>query len=87
MDDTRLSRLRYRAWRRGIRETDLILGPFVDKHAAGLNPAQLAELEKLMEEPDQLLYGWIAGAPAPGHLEGEMLDLIRGFRPLVGAGA
>ena len=28
-DETRLKRLSFRAWRRGFREADLILGPFV----------------------------------------------------------
>ncbi|HEX8232114.1 MAG TPA: succinate dehydrogenase assembly factor 2 [Caulobacteraceae bacterium] len=87
MDDARLRKLKYRAWHRGFREADLILGPFVDKHAAGLNLAQLAELETLMEAPDPLLYGWITGAPAPRHLEGEVLDLIRRFRPPAATGA
>jgi len=85
--DQRLRKLKYRAWHRGIREADLILGPFVDKHAAGLNPGQLAQLERLMEAPDQQLYGWITGAPAPQHLEGEVLDLIRSFRPPAAKGA
>ncbi|KQY75561.1 succinate dehydrogenase assembly factor 2 [Brevundimonas sp. Root1423] len=29
-EQTRLARARFRAWRRGFREADLVLGPFVD---------------------------------------------------------
>ena len=43
-DETRLNRLKFRAWRRGFREADLILGPFVDRHAAELTAAELDDL-------------------------------------------
>ena len=32
MSDPRLEKLRYRAWRRGFREADLVLGGFADAH-------------------------------------------------------
>jgi antitoxin CptB len=85
--DLRLRKLKYRAWHRGIREADLILGPFVDENARSLNPSQLDELERLLEAPDQQLYGWITGAPAPQQLEGEMLAMIRSFLPAPLTGA
>ena len=37
--DPRRRRLLVRAWRRGIREMDLILGGFADQHIAGLSDA------------------------------------------------
>jgi antitoxin CptB len=52
----RLKMLSYRAWRRGIRETDLILGPFADAHLASLTADQLDAFEALLEQPDQELY-------------------------------
>jgi antitoxin CptB len=80
-DDTRLKRLKFRAWRRGFREADLILGPFVDKHAAGFSPAQLDELEALLENADQDLYEWIVEkATAPPEADGEILKSLRVFR-------
>jgi len=84
MSDARLKMLSYRAWRRGIRETDLILGPFADAHLRGLSAAQLDAFEALLEQPDQDLYDWLKGAPAPAAFEGEVLAMIRAFRP--GAG-
>jgi len=43
MDDaTRLKRLRIRAWRRGIRELDLLLGPYADAQFAD---AQFADAQ------------------------------------------
>ena len=81
MDDGRSGKLRFRAWRRGFREADLILGPFADRHVDTLSPAQLDAFEALLDQPDHDLYAWIIGtAPAPAPYQGEVLDLIRGFR-------
>lgn len=63
--ETRLKRLRLRSWRRGIREMDLILGPFADTALAGLTDAELDAYERLMEEPDWDLYAWVVGQAAP----------------------
>jgi antitoxin CptB len=81
MDDPRLKKLKFRAWHRGFREADLILGPFADSHLEQLSPEQLDAFEQLIDQPDPDLYGWIVGSsPTPEAFEGEVLDLIRGFR-------
>ena len=65
-DTPRLKRLKIRSWRRGTKEMDLILGPWSDRHVAGLSEAELADYEALLEENDQDLYQWVSGqAPAP----------------------
>lgn len=58
-DDQRLRRLRIRSWRRGMKEMDLILGPFADGPLAGLSEPMMARYEALMAENDQDLYLWI----------------------------
>jgi antitoxin CptB len=79
-DDTRLKRLRYRAWHRGFQEADLILGPFADKYAPILTPTQLDTLEALLEVPDQDLYEWIVEkTPTPPEWDGEVMTLIKRF--------
>jgi len=81
MDDIRLKRLRHRAWRRGFREADLILGPFADTHARTLTPVQLDTFEALLEEPDPDIYAWIVGAAvAPPQFDTDVLALIRAFQ-------
>ena len=66
MDDTRLKKLKFRAWHRGFREADLILGPFADKHVQDFSETELDLFERLLEVPDHDLYGWIVGtAPTP----------------------
>jgi antitoxin CptB len=80
-DDARLKKLKFRAWRRGFREADLILGPFADNHVASFSPAQLDWFEVLLEQPDHDLYAWIVGtAPTPAEFDGEIMNRIKQFR-------
>jgi antitoxin CptB len=79
MDDHR-KKLRFRAWRRGFREIDLILGPFADARIAALSESQLADFERLLDAPDQEVYAWIVGAePTPDAYATETMALIRAF--------
>ncbi|MFV0292743.1 MAG: succinate dehydrogenase assembly factor 2 [Paracoccus sp. (in: a-proteobacteria)] len=78
--ETRLKRLRMRSWRRGMKEMDLILGPFADVHLQELSDELMAEYEQVMEENDQDLYRWII-ARSRGQAEGPaeisaILDVI-----------
>lgn len=80
-DDTRLKRVKFRAWHRGFREADLILGPFADKHASSLTPEQLDAFEALLEQPDQDLYEWIVErTPTPPEHDDEIMQMIKRFR-------
>ena len=79
--DPRRKKLQYRAWHRGFREADLILGPFADAHVGGLDAAAMDEFEVLLDQPDHDLYAWIIGqAEAPAAHDGAVLALIRQFR-------
>ena len=62
--DERRRRLKFRAWHRGTKEMDLILGRFADAVLAELNDADLSEYERLMELPDPALYAWVSGERA-----------------------
>lgn len=70
--EIRLRRLRMRSWRRGMKEMDLILGPFADSHLAGLSEPLVQEYEDLLAENDQDLYRWVTARldPAGGHERG-----------------
>ncbi|THD75099.1 MAG: succinate dehydrogenase assembly factor 2 [Phenylobacterium sp.] len=79
--DARLKKLRFRAWRRGFREADLILGPFADKHVASFSDAELDWFEILLEVPDHDLYAWIVDRePTPPQFAGPIMDRIKAFR-------
>jgi len=57
----RRKRARMRAWRRGMREMDLILGGFIDTHSDTLDEKRLDSFEALLARRDQDLYAWISG--------------------------
>ena len=80
-DDARLKKLKLRAWRRGFREADLILGPFADRHVSALTPPELDWFERLLEQPDQDLYGWILErTPTPAEFDVPLMNKIKAFR-------
>ena len=66
-EDTSMRRkkIRYRAWHRGTREMDLVLGPFADVHTPTMSEPELDRLEALMEEEDPPLLKWVMGQEAP----------------------
>jgi antitoxin CptB len=59
--DPRRRRALFRAWHRGMREVDLLLGPFADTHIAAFGDHDLADFEALMEVPDDELLTWLIG--------------------------
>jgi antitoxin CptB len=77
----RRRRLRYRAWHRGTKEMDLVLGPFADAHLEGFGAADLDRLETLMDEEDTDLLKWVMGQePVPADRDAALLDTIIAYR-------
>ena len=73
-----LKRLRFRAWHRGTREADLLIGGFFDAHAASWNEVERAWFERLLEEQDVDIMAWAIGAaPPPPAWDGEMMRLLQ----------
>ena len=76
----RRRRLLYRAWRRGTREMDLILGRFAAAELASLDNGELDAFEALMDLPDTELYQWVSGAlPPPGPVDTPFFARLRAF--------
>jgi antitoxin CptB len=59
--DKRRRRLLFRAWRRGVREMDLIVGRFADATIDKFDDTALDQFEQLIEVPNAELYAWIVG--------------------------
>lgn len=77
----RRRRLRYRAWHRGTREMDLLLGPYADASLDGMAPAELDRFEALLEEADTDLLKWLIGQePMPADADGALLAELLAFR-------
>ena len=62
---TRLRRLAMRASRRGIKEMDVILGPWAAANLAVLDADDLERFEALLGENDQDLLRWVTGQAEP----------------------
>ena len=74
----RLKRLRFRAWHRGTKEADLLIGGFFDRHAAQWTDAEIAWFETLLQEQDVDIMAWAIGtAPPPQRYEGEMMRRLK----------
>ena len=80
MDDHR-KKLRFRAWRRGFREMDLLMGSFADEHMADMSDLEVGEFERLLATPDWEVYAWIIGQkPIPDNHKSTTLDRLIAFR-------
>ena len=77
----RRRRLRYRAWHRGTKEMDLVLGPFADAHLEVYGAPELDRLEALMDEEDTDLLKWVMGQePFPPDADADLLGTIIAYR-------
>ncbi len=75
---TRLRRLKFRAWHRGTREADYMIGGFFDHYHAGWDDAALAWFERLVEEDDVAIMAWALGTEAaPADYAGPLLDALK----------
>lgn len=77
--EIRIKRLRIRAWRRGIKEMDLLIGGYADAHLAQMDDAELDAFEHLMEEHDQDLLAYATGQVATPQDLKPMLDKLVAF--------
>lgn len=77
----RLGRIVFRAWRRGFREADLVLGPFAEQEGPSLDGQELDAFEALLaEDDDHQLYAWIIeSAPTPARHDTPVMARIRAF--------
>ncbi len=76
----RQRKLLFRAWRRGVREIDLIVGRFADVHIGTLDAAALDDFERLIEAPNAELYAWVAGGePPPVGYDTAVLAKLKAF--------
>ena len=80
MEDHR-KKLRFRAWRRGFREMDLLMGSFADEFISDMNDEEVGEFERLLATPDWEVYAWIIGQkPIPDNHKSDVLDRLIAFR-------
>jgi antitoxin CptB len=80
----RLKRLRFRAWHRGVREADFMIGGFFDAYGDSWGEPEMAWFEALLEEQDVDIMAWALGTAEPPEryrgaamLQLQLLDYIK----------
>ena len=78
--DGRRKRLLFRCRHRGIREMDIVLGRFADAELTRLSEAELGEVERWLEIPDQQIFAWVNGTERPpADIESALFSRLRAF--------
>ena len=77
----RRKRLAFRAWHRGTREADLLIGNFADAVLAELDDKGLDQFEALLECSDIDVYEWMTGKTAPPETyDHDLMKRLKEFR-------
>jgi antitoxin CptB len=78
--DPRRRRILMRAWRRGMREMDYIMGGFADAHLPTLDESELDQFEALLGPPDRDVLMWLTGeAPTPDEYMTPLFRKLKAF--------
>lgn len=76
--ELRLKRLRFRAWHRGTREADYMIGGFFDRLHQGWDDAAIDWYEGLLDQEDADILGWVMGTiDIPPEWQGAMMERMR----------
>ena len=76
--DQRLARAKFRAWHRGTREADYMIGGFFDRYHAAWGEAELAWFEALLEEDDVDVMAWaLRTQPVPPRFDGPLIAAMQ----------
>jgi antitoxin CptB len=85
--DLRRRKLLFRAWHRGMREMDLIMGGFADATVEQLDDRALTDFERLIDVPDRDLLAWITGeVSVPPDFDSALFRSLRDFHLSPGGG-
>lgn len=76
--EQRLARAKFRAWHRGTREADYMIGGFFDRYSKDWTDTEIDWFEDLLAEDDVDVMAWALGtAEVPERFEGPQMDLMR----------
>ena len=74
----RLRRLYFRAWHRGTKEADLLIGGFCDRYSAEWDDDQIGWFETQLEEQDVVIMAWAIGTqPVPDRFACPMMRQLQ----------
>jgi antitoxin CptB len=74
----RKQRARFRAWHRGTREADYMIGGFFDRYHETWGEADLEWFEALLEEDDVDVMAWaLQTQPVPARFLGKLIEAMQ----------
>lgn len=74
----RIARAKFRAWHRGTREADYMIGGFFDRYHEGWDEAELVWFEALLDEDDVDVMAWALGMqPTPPEFDGPLMKAMQ----------
>lgn len=78
LPDDELKALKWRAWHRGTREADFMIGGFFDAHHQKWGSPERAWFAALLDEQDVDVMAWAIGtAEPPERFQGPMMAAMR----------
>ena len=79
--EPRRKRALFRAWHRGTREMDLVMGRFADREIGTLSDAELEAFEHLLDLPEADVFEWVTGrAPVPDGIDEHLIIRLGTYR-------
>lgn len=77
----RRRKLKFRAWHRGTKEMDFILGTYADTHLATMGTEEMDRFSVFLEAADDLLYSWVSGSKEiPAEFDNDIMAELKSFR-------
>ena len=68
----------------GMKETDLLLGPFAQRYVPGFSSDQLDRYERLLSAPDPDVFDWATGRqPVPEDYDTYVMRLLKDFKSAI----
>lgn len=78
IEANRLKRIQFRAWHRGTREADYMIGGLFDRYHRDWDEAAVAWFEALIEEDDVDIMAWALGTqPVPEQFSGQQMAMMQ----------
>jgi antitoxin CptB len=79
--DERRRRLIHRSLYTGMKETDLVLGAFAQRHVPDFSAEQLDRYEHLLQAGDPVILDWVMGRDTvPAEYDTDVMTLLKNFR-------
>ena len=71
----------FRGSHRGLKEMDLLLGGFAQKHVPTMSKSEMRDFQRILALPDQELLAWYMGSESvPAHKFSPLLSQILKFK-------